>query len=811
MLPSIIRSKISRLRQWERSLRLVWGVARLVAVLLVVLVLACLTDYLVDRYQETPWLLRLGMLIGQSVIAAVLIGSLVVRPLILNLSDDKMALLVEEKYPELQHRLISVIQFHKPRAQTAGMSQELIGEVTKEAEVQTRELNFSTVADGRRLSWSLATVVPAMALLAGLFVFDSNTWSILLGRQALVDLEIPRLVEIDHSENAPYWAKGEKVKLRFRVTGKWSSEMTGAVVISPKDQRRKAFDLEFEGEKDGDGIFMAEIPGEYDDFEYHAHVADPASWFAAGRTREPGAIDFIARPVITTIGAWAIYPEAFGLKLPKKDRRQKYGRVVLIKGASADVVATTEGPIQKATLQLLGPSPVLGTPRPLMRLMGLAHSAGPVGTWALVPYMACRGYQARKNMIETPSLEEIVLGEQTMNVSTTNKNEGQAQVVFRPPITATGYRIKVLRIIDEKYKFENIPMPRRSISFVEEEPPTVALLTPEFPPELRTQGLPPSVYRVVGLPVPEGKGQDIRISYSFKAPFGVQSAILFYRVLRPTSNPESGSEQFIESEWYPYKLEAYPHGTELRGLAKQFQDKKLTSRMWTELKEKIKPTAPNLSKIEQWDFKEWKAFGAKLRRESSKEYDPIRLEVFELRPLADKAYPGLEPRELELLSLKLRQLRLLADKQFVDTKLVFDHTRGTFFALGDKKIDVPFYRDPTDGSEGRFGGGRIHLKTENIPVGSQFVEIDANGKRGSISLQKGDQLEYYVKVFAGKAVLENGEYVSEYGRPWAQSEPQVTRVVSRLEQVEWALRILEEGQRVRNLKRQQQGVFGNLD
>ena len=55
---------IRQLKRWqtrERLLRLAWGVARLVAVVAMGLFVACSIDWIVDRYRETPFLLRFAM------------------------------------------------------------------------------------------------------------------------------------------------------------------------------------------------------------------------------------------------------------------------------------------------------------------------------------------------------------------------------------------------------------------------------------------------------------------------------------------------------------------------------------------------------------------------------------------------------------------------------------------------------------------------------------------------------------------------------------------------------------------------------
>ena len=126
MVPSIISSKLSGLRRWEACLRLLWGLTRWLALIVGLLTLACLVDFIIDRYYPTPWPLRVALVIGQ--VAAGLIGVVVwlMRPLATGLSDAEMALQVEEKYPTLCHRLISVVQFERPDANLVGMSTALI-------------------------------------------------------------------------------------------------------------------------------------------------------------------------------------------------------------------------------------------------------------------------------------------------------------------------------------------------------------------------------------------------------------------------------------------------------------------------------------------------------------------------------------------------------------------------------------------------------------------------------------------------------------------------------------------------------------
>src|SRR5436853_4016167 len=105
MVPSTIRKRLTSLRRRERLLRLIWGAARWVALAVVVLALFCLTDWLIDRVTDTPWLLRWAMFGGQALLWAGAALFLILVPLVRRLSDSRLALWVEDKTPGLNHRL----------------------------------------------------------------------------------------------------------------------------------------------------------------------------------------------------------------------------------------------------------------------------------------------------------------------------------------------------------------------------------------------------------------------------------------------------------------------------------------------------------------------------------------------------------------------------------------------------------------------------------------------------------------------------------------------------------------------------------
>src|SRR5262245_56249578 len=144
MTPTAISGPLSRLRQRERWLALAWGIGRWFAVITLVVFVACYIDWRIDRRRDTPQLLRVGLSAIEAAIAVVAFVWWVAIPLLRRRPDHELALFVEDRRPELGHRLISAVQLNRRGAKTAGMSTTLIAAVTREAEAKAGKIDFST-------------------------------------------------------------------------------------------------------------------------------------------------------------------------------------------------------------------------------------------------------------------------------------------------------------------------------------------------------------------------------------------------------------------------------------------------------------------------------------------------------------------------------------------------------------------------------------------------------------------------------------------------------------------------------------------
>src|SRR5947208_2061129 len=98
-VPPILLRKLAALRWRERLLRLLFGMAVVIAVALVALVLACFVDWLYDLWDDTPFGLRTFLLFAQVLVGGLVILLAIVVPQLTRLRNSRLALFVEDKQP----------------------------------------------------------------------------------------------------------------------------------------------------------------------------------------------------------------------------------------------------------------------------------------------------------------------------------------------------------------------------------------------------------------------------------------------------------------------------------------------------------------------------------------------------------------------------------------------------------------------------------------------------------------------------------------------------------------------------------------
>ena len=96
--------------------------------------------------------------------------------------------------------------------------------------------------------WALALALPVLLAWGGFALANSNLAMILLKRQMLLNVEIPRSVHLENT-TPEVWPSGSEVEIRYRVTGEWTETMTGHAFVSPDGQPADDYPLAFEKNK----------------------------------------------------------------------------------------------------------------------------------------------------------------------------------------------------------------------------------------------------------------------------------------------------------------------------------------------------------------------------------------------------------------------------------------------------------------------------------------------------------------------------------------------------------------------------------
>jgi hypothetical protein len=541
MIPTPIQKQLKGLRRRERCLRFVWGVARWLALVLIALALACLIDWLIDRAEETPLVIRQLLLAAQIGLGIAAIAYLVVWPLLGALPLSKLALWIEEKVPRLGQRLISTVQFHQAGARTEGMSREMIAVVSQETERHMAHVNAGALADHRRLSWSVAVLAPVLLVLLVVYLLTPATAWALLQRQLLNDHEIPRSVVVA-SATREIWPSGEEVVLRFRATGSGAnSSLDGSVRVEPEGQARADYELAFETtEPSGAALYSTRVPASSVNFNFRARLGD-SRWSKSERVR------FVPRPAIVAHNAWVILPEHVGLRPSKRPYEvvQVRGDIVGVPHLGARVEIGTQKPIQRAVLELLGPAfPDLSASRDSEgQRQGVQHLWQGVQTGlSKQPFAA----QLAAAVLEAGKIETV-----RRRLEQTFAEAGQkVEWTFALRPTETAYRILVF----DEYDFANVPVPRRNITLEPEKPPQVTLLRERFMPrrEFISKG-PLEDYELDGIPIPldkDGRPGPTRISYAASGHYGLGHARLRIQVIKKTEGSEE--DMPASEENWPY-------------------------------------------------------------------------------------------------------------------------------------------------------------------------------------------------------------------------------------------------------------------
>lgn len=495
-VPSYISDRLRELAQKERTVRLLWGSARVAGCIIGFLLFAFLLDWWIDLYRDTPLLLRLLFWVTSIGGTIYLIRRWVIQPMNTGLEEDDVALWVEQSEDQFDYSLISAVQLNREQNRSEGMSGHLISAMTKQAEERSQGYTFEKLVDKRRLRWAMAAVLPPLLLLLLLWLIAPATMSALLARFGFAAVPIPRRTQLA-KQSLPIQPQGEPVQLQFQVTGKWAENDQGTVRVVSKTTRSETYPLQYQSTAtSGVGIFSAMIPAGSSTFDYDA-------WLNDGRTYESGHVDYAARPTIRTWMTKLVLPEYAGKRKDgtpyELDAPQ--GDLVAIAGSQGRVMAEADQKVEAAEVEFFGPI-----------LSDVAAALTPEsGCLSLAFLQQARNY----GLLSQGAGPVLSLGKVPLKLAEDGKTVTGNFII---PPHASAYRI----LVTNKHGFVNRPAPHRSIRWLPDRSPSVTLL-----PELYA-GNPNPDLDVDGMPVPMEK--SFRIAYQVKDDLTLDHAEMIYRI-----------------------------------------------------------------------------------------------------------------------------------------------------------------------------------------------------------------------------------------------------------------------------------------
>lgn len=475
-------AKLFALRGRERLFRLVWGVTCWMAFSLTLLAVAVFADWLIDKFAETPLWVRVPLTLLQVVAYALAAYLLIVRSLTRGPSLISLAKRVEEKIPEFDHRLITSIQLTTEDAQTQGMSAELIESVTDEAERISGKHELVDLADTRRLKWSLALIAWPLALLSFMLLFfGPSLFFVLLQRQLLANVEIPRDIHLKTATKKNPWPSGDEVTLHYEITstdGKLDTTMKGKVYVSAEGQDEAVYELIWDDQTEfnkNKAIFKSKVPHSSKNFKYRARLGD-------GRTKGFENVVFEPRPIVAIDGAWVEMPAY----VPKKPDGSHYeieqdkGDIKAYNGSRGRVRISAQKRIAEAKLIL--------------------YKRGDDG------FAEVEAAEVEMNLLDSVTLPDG-----------TKRYPAESEM-FDLRLGRTTPRYVAYRVmVKDDNKFTNADNPRRTIDILEPELPHVQFLPERFSDpgvELREDDV------LEGMPIP--LGGSIKIEYFYRSAIGAR-------------------------------------------------------------------------------------------------------------------------------------------------------------------------------------------------------------------------------------------------------------------------------------------------
>lgn len=322
------------------------------AVLLLALLAAVLVTFAVDRTFRLTWDMRLVQLLSLLVFLGGVAWWWLIRPLSRGVRPRDMAVLVEQRYPVLQNRLVSAVEFTEwthsagsgrresrlPRA-----SDRMMAAVIDQAESAAADLPFGSVLAHDRLGRRLILIVVTLVTFAVMALSAQGTMGLWFQRNVLLrQVAWPQanLLRVEGLGNGRLIVpRGEDITIT-------------AVVVEGYEAPRQTF-IEFENESGRNG--RQQLPAVGQSPVRYSHTFEEVSGSLRCRVvggdaqTEEFLIEAVDRPRIDQVQL-RVTPPAY-TKLDAFDLREGQTVAEMLEGSVLQIIARTNKPIVEARLQ----------------------------------------------------------------------------------------------------------------------------------------------------------------------------------------------------------------------------------------------------------------------------------------------------------------------------------------------------------------------------------------------------------------------------------------------------------------------------
>ena len=215
------------------------------------------------------------------------------------ISDDEVAIRVENRHSELRGRLISTVQLARVGEDSPYVgSQELIRALEEDTVSATSGVNFAEIVSLETLKWIGVVAGLVILLCAAGGLTNPDFVRALLARMALMDASYPTSTRIVKVTGDGKVARGEDFAVEVVCEGYLPEEGVLYVVAGGRED-----ELVLKGE--GTPKYGAKVPRVMEPFDYRAEVYDARS--------ESFHVNVVTRPAVSDVRVRYVFPAYTGL------------------------------------------------------------------------------------------------------------------------------------------------------------------------------------------------------------------------------------------------------------------------------------------------------------------------------------------------------------------------------------------------------------------------------------------------------------------------------------------------------------------